>query len=120
MPNRLREKKAEDVMHAQRYETLFSPTSVGDVELTNSVALAQMTRVSATAEGLPTKQMGGYYRRFADGGFALLITEGLYVDHQASQGYLFQPGIADAAQAECWKRVVDGVHEAGAKIFAQL
>jgi len=107
-------------MQAQRYDALFTPTSVGDVELTNRVALAPMTRVSATAEGLPTNQMGGYYRRFADGGFALLITEGLYIDHQASQGYLFQPGIADAAHAECWKRVVDGVHEAGAKIFAQL
>lgn len=49
-----------------------------------------------------------------------MITEGLYLDDQTSQGYLFQPGIANSAQAEAWQRVVDGVHAAGAKFFAQL
>ena len=112
--------KEDHVMFAQRYDSLFTATSIGDVELANRIALAPMTRVSATAEGLPTDRMGRYYRRFADGGFALLITEGLYIDHHASQGYLFQPGIADSAQARCWQPIVAGVHDAGAKIFAQL
>jgi 2,4-dienoyl-CoA reductase-like NADH-dependent reductase (Old Yellow Enzyme family) len=59
------------------YHALFDATSIGDVDLANRVALAPMTRVSATAEGLPTNQIASYYRRFAEGGFALLITEGL-------------------------------------------
>jgi len=101
-------------------ETLFSPTCVGDVELSNRVALAPMTRVSATADGIPTARMGSYYRIFAEGGFALLITEGTYVDDAASQGYLFQPGLANAAQSAAWREVVDGVHSTGAKFFAQL
>lgn len=79
-----------------------------------------MTRVSATADGVPTDRMASYYRIFAEGGFALLITEGLYIDDQTSQGYLFQPGIANAAHAAGWRRVVDGVHDRGAKFFAQL
>ncbi len=103
-----------------RYASLFTPTALGDVELTNRVALAPMTRVSATAEGLCTGPMKSYYRRFAVGGFALLITEGLYIDHGASQGYLYQPGIADAAHAESWRPIVEGVHAAGGKFFAQL
>ena len=102
------------------HESLFSPIVIGDVELTNRVALAPMTRVSATAEGLPTDRMGRYYRVFAEGGFSLLITEGLYIDDQASQGYRFQPGIANQAQVEAWKGVVDGVHASGSKYFAQL
>ena len=47
---------------------------IGGVDLTNRVALAPMTRVSATAEGAPTDRIGAYYRIFADGGFGLLLT----------------------------------------------
>ncbi|SPM27902.1 NADH:flavin oxidoreductase [Mycobacterium terramassiliense] len=102
------------------HETLFETTTIGGVGLAGRVALAPMTRVSATADGLPTDQMASYYRRFAEGGFALLITEGLYIDEKTSQGYLFQPGIANSAHAAAWRRIVDGVHDRGAKYFAQL
>jgi 2,4-dienoyl-CoA reductase-like NADH-dependent reductase (Old Yellow Enzyme family) len=102
------------------YEPLFNTATIGRVHLKNRVALAPMTRVSATAEGLATERMASYYGVYADGGFGLLITEGLYLDEQASQGYFFQPGIATPAHAEAWKPVVERVHAAGAKIFAQL
>lgn len=107
-------------MKNAQYESLFRPTSIGGADLTNRVALAPMTRVSATAEGLPTERIAAYYRTFADGGFGLLITEGLYIDDQASQGYHFQPGISNRAQVATWKSAVDGVHASGAKFFAQL
>jgi 2,4-dienoyl-CoA reductase-like NADH-dependent reductase (Old Yellow Enzyme family) len=103
-----------------RHDTLFTSTSIGGVDLTNRIALAPMTRVSATADGVPTDRIGDYYRVFADGGFGLLITEGLYIDDQASQGYFFQPGISNPAQVAAWKCVVDGVHATGSKFFAQL
>jgi 2,4-dienoyl-CoA reductase-like NADH-dependent reductase (Old Yellow Enzyme family) len=102
------------------HESLFSSATIGHAHVKNRIALAPMTRVSATADGLATDRMASYYGVYADGGFGLLITEGLYVDEHASQGYLFQPGIATPAQAQAWKPVVDRVHTAGAKIFAQL
>jgi 2,4-dienoyl-CoA reductase-like NADH-dependent reductase (Old Yellow Enzyme family) len=102
------------------HEPLYTPTAIGGVDLANRIALAPMTRVSATAEGLPTDRMASYYRIFAGGGFALLITEGLYIDEETSQGYFFQPGIATPTHADAWRRVVDGVHSAGSKYFAQL
>ncbi|WP_244184944.1 NADH:flavin oxidoreductase [Mycobacterium scrofulaceum] len=108
-----------DLMHSP-HQALFTTATIGHVDLANRVALAPMTRVSATADGLPTDRIASYYRVFAEGGFALLITEGLYIDDQTSQGYLFQPGIANAAHAAGWQRVVDGVHDRGAKFFAQL
>jgi 2,4-dienoyl-CoA reductase-like NADH-dependent reductase (Old Yellow Enzyme family) len=43
------------------YESLFSPTSIGGVDLANRAAVAPMTRVSATAEGVPTDRMANYY-----------------------------------------------------------
>jgi 2,4-dienoyl-CoA reductase-like NADH-dependent reductase (Old Yellow Enzyme family) len=102
------------------HESLFRPATIGHADLKNRIALAPMTRVSATADGLATERMASYYGVYADGGFGLLITEGLYVDEHASQGYLFQPGIATPAHAQAWQPVVARVHRAGAKIFAQL
>src|ERR1700742_2846270 len=104
----------------EHYAPLFRPATIGRVGLKNRIAVAPMTRISATAEGLVTARNAAYYGVYADGGFGLLITEGLYTDERASQGYLFQPGIATPAHAEAWKPVIERVHAAGAKIFAQL
>ena len=99
---------------------LWSPLRIGSTRLENRVALAPMTRISATEEGRATDRMVSYYEAFARGGFGLLITEGIYPDAAYGQGYLFQPGIATEEQARSWADVVDAVHAAGTKIFAQL
>lgn len=102
------------------YAGLFQPLRVGGLSLPNRLAVAPMTRVSATAEGHATKQMADYYEAFAAGGFGLVITEGLYTDKAYAQGYLFQPGLADDAQRDAWRTVVDHVHAHGGRIVAQL
>jgi 2,4-dienoyl-CoA reductase-like NADH-dependent reductase (Old Yellow Enzyme family) len=79
-----------------------------------------MTRVSATSAGLPTRRMSDYYAAFAEGGFGLVVTEGLYTDKAYSQGYLFQPGLSDEVQAEGWRPIVERVHAQGARMIAQL
>lgn len=99
---------------------LFGSTDIGKISLGNRIALAPMTRVSAAADGDPTDRVGDYYQVFAEGGFGLLITEGLYIDEQASQGYLFQPGIATESHARAWAPIIARIHESGAKVFAQL
>ncbi|QVQ28507.1 NADH:flavin oxidoreductase [Achromobacter deleyi] len=100
---------------------LFTPLRVGkELSLSNRLAVAPMTRVSATADGHATKQMADYYGAFAAGGFGLVITEGIYTDKAHSQGYLFQPGLADDAQRDAWRTVVDRVHAQGGRIIAQL
>ncbi|NVC22158.1 NADH:flavin oxidoreductase [Kocuria salina] len=101
-------------------DPLWSPLQIGPAALENRVALAPMTRISATEEGHATERMVSYYEAFARGGFGLLITEGIYPDAAHGQGYLYQPGIATDDQARAWAEVVDAVHAAGAKIFAQL
>lgn len=86
----------------------------------NRLAVAPMTRVSATPAGVPTLAMRDYYTRFARGGFGLVITEGLYTDQAFSQGYLNQPGIADDAQAQAWKELTGDMQEDGTLVLAQL
>ena len=53
--------------------------------------------------------MADYYGDFAAGGFGLVITEGIYTDQAYAQGYLLQPGLADDAQRDAWRPVVDRV-----------
>jgi 2,4-dienoyl-CoA reductase-like NADH-dependent reductase (Old Yellow Enzyme family) len=99
---------------------LFEGIKIGNTTLDNRVALAPMTRTSATPEGEATTQMASYYTSFARGGFGLIITEGIYPDAKHSQGYFDQPGIVNDEQVEAWKKVTDSVHQAGSKIIAQL
>lgn len=103
------------------HASLFTPLRVGqDLGLPNRLVVAPMTRVSATADGRATAQMADYYEAFAAGGFGLVITEGLYTDKAFAQGYRFQPGLADDAQRDAWRTVVDRVHAQGGRIVAQL
>jgi 2,4-dienoyl-CoA reductase-like NADH-dependent reductase (Old Yellow Enzyme family) len=97
-----------------------TPVQLGTVSLKNRIAVAPMTRISATEDGLVTEDMVRYYQGFAEGGFGLIITEGIYPDLAHSQGYLHQPGIADDRQAQSWKPVVEAIHGAGAKVVMQL
>lgn len=86
----------------------------------NRLAVAPMTRVTATKHGVPTEAMRDYYRRFAQGGFGLVIAEGLYTDKAFSQGYHYQPGLATDEQAAGWALITGDAHEHGALMFAQI
>lgn len=99
---------------------ILSPFDIKGAALRNRLAVAPMTRVSATESGLATDTMRRYYARFAAGGFGLVITEGLYTDLAHSQGYLNQPGLADDAQAASWRAITTDAHAQGARMFAQL
>ena len=100
--------------------TRVEPQRIGAVDLKNRLAVAPMTRVSASPDGTPTDDMSAYYRAFARGGFGFVFTEGIYTDTTHSQGYLNQPGLATAAHVEGWRRVVAAVHAENVPMFAQL
>ena len=112
--------KNERSSHMSSYSNLFSTYTLGSIHLSNRVALAPMTRISATADGLATEKMSSYYTSFARGGFGLLITEGTYIDTKSSQAYLNQPGIATDEQAKSWEPIVKAVHAENSKIILQL
>lgn len=99
---------------------ILSATDIKNAALRNRLAVAPMTRVSATPQGVPTPAMHDYYLRFARGGFGLVITEGLYTDQAFSQGYLSQPGLSDEQQARGWAPITAALHAHGALAFAQL
>ena len=102
------------------YPTLFSPGTLGTVTLANRSIVSPMTRTSATDDGRVTNVMVEYYAEYARGGWGLVMTEATYIDEKHSQGYFHQPGIANKAQQDSWRSVVEAVHREGAPIFMQI
>ncbi|MCX7176079.1 MAG: alkene reductase [Proteobacteria bacterium] len=96
--------------------TLFTPIKLGNLQLKNRVVMAPMTRSRAIGN-LPNALMEEYYRLRADAG--LIITEGISPSPNGL-GYARIPGLFNDAQAQGWKRVTDGVHQAGGRIFVQF
>ncbi|GGE86917.1 2,4-dienoyl-CoA reductase [Chishuiella changwenlii] len=99
---------------------LFHEFKIGNLNVKNRFALAPMTRISATEDGIPTEKMKNYYTSFAKGGFGLIITKGNYIDTKYSQTYRLQPGIALDTHIDGWKNIVDDVKANGAKIIMQI
>jgi 2,4-dienoyl-CoA reductase-like NADH-dependent reductase (Old Yellow Enzyme family) len=100
-------------------QVLFSPHQILGVRLPNRIVMAPMTR-SCSPGGVPGEDVAAYYRRRAEGGVGLIVTEGTYPPHAAAG---FDPKVphmyGDAALAG-WRQVVDGVHAAGGRVFSQL
>jgi 2,4-dienoyl-CoA reductase-like NADH-dependent reductase (Old Yellow Enzyme family) len=77
-----------------------------------------MTREMAPG-GVPTPDMAAYYARRAEGGVALVITEGAPPNAAGSFGSRVPRFFGNDA-LDGWRVVVDSVHAHGAAIFAQL
>lgn len=97
---------------------LLQPIKVGDLELSNRIIMAPLTRSRADNPGrLPNELMVEYYRQRASAG--LILTEATSVTPMGV-GYADTPGIWLPEQTEAWKPVTAAVHQAGGKIMMQL
>ncbi|MBC7441767.1 MAG: alkene reductase [Ramlibacter sp.] len=96
---------------------LFSPLTLGDLELPNRLVMAPLTRVRSGIEGVPGPLVVEHYRQRASLG--LIVTEGTYPSH-AGQGFPGQPGLVTPEQIDGWKNVADAVHSAGGRLVAQV
>ncbi|HCI52535.1 MAG TPA: alkene reductase [Gallionella sp.] len=96
--------------------TLFTPVTLGPLQLPNRIAMAPMTRCRAIGS-VPNALMEAYYRNRADAG--LIISEGISPSINGL-GYARQPGLFSTEQIAGWQRVNQGVHQAGGHIYVQL
>lgn len=91
---------------------------IGDIEISNRVVMAPLTRCRADNPGrVPNDLMLEYYVQRASMG--LIITEATSVSPMGV-GYPNTPGIWSKEQTEGWKKIVSAVHQAGGKIVLQL
>ncbi|MFC5467522.1 NADH:flavin oxidoreductase [Cohnella suwonensis] len=100
-------------------KSLFEPFTLGTLTLQNRVVMAPMTR-SFSPEGVPGDNVAGYYRRRAENGVGLIVTEGTLINHPAATNDPSIPNFHGERALKGWKKVVEEVHAAGGKIFPQL
>ncbi|WP_427133597.1 alkene reductase [Pseudarthrobacter sp. S9] len=96
---------------------LFSPLTLGELELPNRLVMAPLTRVRSGKEGIPGPLVVEHYRQRASLG--LIVSEGTYPSH-AGQGFPGQPGLVTEEQLKGWANVTSAVHAEGGRIFAQV
>lgn len=96
---------------------LFDSYRLGNIELTNRIVMAPMTRSRAGDGDMPTDLHVEYYRQRATAG--LIVTEGTQPSANG-KGYCRTPGIHSAEQIAGWRRVTDAVHAEGGRIFLQV
>jgi 2,4-dienoyl-CoA reductase-like NADH-dependent reductase (Old Yellow Enzyme family) len=98
---------------------LFTPFRLHTLRLPNRIVMAPMTRGQSPG-GIPGANVAAYYRRRAEHGVGLIITEGTGIDHPAALGMPNVPFFHGAEALDGWATVVAGVHEAGGRIMPQL
>ncbi|NOX23836.1 MAG: mycofactocin system FadH/OYE family oxidoreductase 2 [Actinobacteria bacterium] len=103
-------------MTAYRY--LFSPLSLGPIDLENRIVFAAHL-TSYAADGLPTPQHAAYYEERARSGVGLIITEE-HSTHPSDWPYEklihgFNPAVLDG-----YRLITDTVHRHGVPILAQI
>ncbi|MET3920079.1 alkene reductase [Arthrobacter sp. UYEF20] len=96
---------------------LFSPMTLGELELPNRLVMAPLTRVRSGQEGIPGPLVVEHYRQRASLG--LIVSEGTYPSH-AGRGFPGQPGLVTEEQLKGWANVTSAVHAEGGRIFAQV
>ncbi|SNY41279.1 oxidoreductase [Paractinoplanes atraurantiacus] len=94
---------------------LSEPVALAGMSLSSQFVMAPMTR-SQSPGGTPTPRTAAYYRRRAENGVGLIITEGVLIDHPSAGHETDVPRMREAA----WRLVTDEVHAAGGRIAAQL
>ena len=67
-------------------QPLLQSFNLKSLKLRNRLVMAPMTR-SMSKNNIPGKDVADYYRRRAEGGVGLIITEGTCIGHKAAQGY---------------------------------
>jgi 2,4-dienoyl-CoA reductase-like NADH-dependent reductase (Old Yellow Enzyme family) len=99
--------------------TLLQTVPFGNDRLASRLVMAPMTRMFSP-EGIPGENVAQYYRKRAENGVGLIITEGTAINHPAAVMSPDIPRFYGDEALNGWAKVVEEVHQAGGKIIPQL
>jgi 2,4-dienoyl-CoA reductase-like NADH-dependent reductase (Old Yellow Enzyme family) len=104
---------------ASSVEPLFTPFRIKTLTLPNRIVMAPMTRGQSPG-GVPGPNVAAYYRRRAEHGVGLIVTEGTGINHPAALGMPTVPFFHGAEPLAGWAKVLAAVHGVGGRIMPQL
>jgi 2,4-dienoyl-CoA reductase-like NADH-dependent reductase (Old Yellow Enzyme family) len=115
---------ARNTTGAHSIEPLFQPFRLGSKTLRSRIVMSPMTRCHSPG-GVPGADVAAYYRRRAEAGVGLIVTEGTGIDHPSALGHGTMaeqnvPVLYGSTALDGWKQVVREVHGAGGLIVPQL
>ena len=102
-----------------KYKKLLSPAKIGSLELKNRAIMAPMSAALGNPDGTVSDPLIAYLTARADGGVGMIITEYCFVTEEGRSSD-HQISVTDDEKIPGLKRLVDAVHEHGAKVCLQL
>jgi len=103
----------------QSIQALFQPITIKQVTLPSRIVMAPMTR-TFSPNGVPGPEVAAYYRRRAENGVGLIVTEGTVINHPDASNHPNIPHFYGEAALNGWANVLAEVHAAGGKIIPQI
>ena len=102
-----------------RFPHLFAPFCIRSVELRNRMVFQPHFTALGTPDGFPSDDLAAYHAERALGGVALIVTESQAIHPSGKMSCRFI-NAWDPAVIPGLRKVTDGVHAHGARIFSQL
>ena len=100
-------------------DVLFEPANLGNLKLPNRIVMAPMTR-SFSPGNVPAENVAAYYRRRAEGGIGLILSEGVSPNTTTATGTPNVPNIVTDEAKAGWRNVIKEVKAAGGMMGLQL
>lgn len=102
------------------YDKLFSPAKIGSLLIKNRIIMPAMATNFASETGGLTEHLVDYYKERARGGVGLIIIENTTVDYPLGRNGATQIRLDHDRFIPGLSRLVDEIHENGAKIAIQI
>lgn len=102
------------------YPKLFSPMKIGNVEIKNRIVQTAMGVDVNNPDGTISDRAIAYYAERAKNNVGLIITEYCRVNENDGVSAVGQMSLASDKHIEGVKKLVDAIHDGGAKVFIQL
>lgn len=103
-----------------KYEKLFTPGKIGNMEVKNRVVMTSMGVDVAEPNGKVGQRWMDYYEARAKGGVGLIISGIVRVNETSGVGLPMQVSLARDKNVKSLKKGVDMIHSYGAKFVVQL
>lgn len=103
-----------------KYEKLFTPGKIGNVEIPNRIVMVPMGVDVAEPNGKVGQRWIDYYDARSKDGVGLIVTGIVRVNETNGVGLPFQVSMSKDANIESLRKGIEKIHANGSKIFVQI
>jgi 2,4-dienoyl-CoA reductase-like NADH-dependent reductase (Old Yellow Enzyme family)/thioredoxin reductase len=103
-----------------KYNNVFSPFKIGNVEVKNRIETPPMLSCMATADGFMTREMMEFYGAFARGGSGIVTIGDSAVDYEYGKGHHGQLNLGDDRTIAGLSNFVEFIQKFGAKASIEI